>query len=80
LARKYPNLSVDTSAYAFHRLPEALVACMRGAGYSRVMFGANWPTLSPKPALEKRKDFALDDKAQTLFLGGKARHVFRLAA
>ena len=80
MARQYSNSFVDTSAYAVHRWPAVLVACRRGAGYSRVMSGANWPTLSPKRALETRNDFALDDEAQTLFLGGKARRVIRLVA
>lgn len=80
LARKYPNFYVDTSAYAVHRLPEALVAYMRGAGRSRVMFGTNWPMLSPKRALEKLSDLGLDDEAQALFLGGNARRVFNLSA
>lgn len=79
LARKYPNFFVDTSAYAVHRLPEALVAYMRGAGRSRVMFGTNWPMLSPRRALQKVGELGLDDEALALFLGGNARRVFRLA-
>ena len=79
LARKFPNFHIDTSAYAVHRLPEALVAFMRGAGRTRVMFGTNWPMLSPERALEKLTDLALDDEARDLFLGGNARRVFKLA-
>ena len=79
LARKFPNFHIDTSAYAVHRLPEALVAFMRGAGRTRVMFGTNWPMLSPKRALEKLTDLALDDEARDVFLGGNARRVFKLA-
>ena len=39
LVTKDPNLYVDTSAYAVHRLPPELVAFQRGRGRNRVMFG-----------------------------------------
>jgi len=39
LVTKDPNLYVDTSAYAVHRLPPELVAFLRGRGRNRVMFG-----------------------------------------
>ena len=47
MARKFPNFYVDTSAYAVHRLPPELVDFMRGPGRTRVLFGTNWPMLSP---------------------------------
>jgi uncharacterized protein len=47
LATKYPNFYVDTSAYAVHRLPAALVDYMRGRGRTRVLFGTNYPMLTP---------------------------------
>lgn len=79
LAMKYPNFYVDTSAYALHRLPHDFVEFMRGQGRSRVMFGTNWPMLSPARALEKLDDLQLDDKARHLFLEGNARRVFDLS-
>ena len=47
LTMKFPNFHVDTSAYALHRLPPAFVDYMKGPGRSRVLFGTNWPMLSP---------------------------------
>ena len=78
LAMKFPNFHIDTSAYALHRLPAELVEFMRGAGRSRVMFGTNWPMLSPARALEKIDDLGLDEEARSLFLGDNARRVFAL--
>lgn len=78
LAMKFPNFYVDTSAYAVHRLPAELVGFMRGAGRTRVMFGTNWPMLSPARALERLDDLGLDDEARELFLGGNATRVFGL--
>jgi uncharacterized protein len=78
LAMKYPNFYVDTSAYAVHRLPTALVEFMRGHGRSRVLFGSNWPMLSPSRCLERLEELSLDDEARAMFLGGNAARVFRL--
>jgi hypothetical protein len=76
LATKYPNFHVDTSAYALHRLPAELVEFMRGRGRGRVMFGTNWPMLSPERCLERLADLNLDDEATDLFLAGTARRLF----
>lgn len=80
LARKYPNFYVDTSAYTVARLPVQLTDFMRGHGAGRVMFGTNWPMVSPRHALAAINDLGLDDRARELFLGGAARKVFGLAA
>jgi predicted TIM-barrel fold metal-dependent hydrolase len=76
LAHKYPNFHVDTSAYAVHRLPAALVEYMRGPGRTRVLFGTNWPMISPARCLRHLDDLGLDDDAKALFLGGNAQRIF----
>jgi hypothetical protein len=76
LATKYPNFYVDTSAYAVHRLPAALVDYMRGRGRNRVLFGTNFPMLTAERALARLDDLGLDDEARELFLGGNAARVF----
>ena len=78
LATKYPNFYVDTSAYALHRLPSALVEYLRGRGRTRVLFGTNWPMLSAGRALEHLASLELDDEATRLFLGENAVRVFTL--
>jgi hypothetical protein len=80
LATKYPNFFVDTSAYAVHRLPEALVRFLAGRGRHRVLFGTNWPMLDASRALEHLDALGLDQEATDLFLGGNAARVFRLRA
>jgi len=76
---KFPNFHVDTSAYALHRLPASFVGYMKGIGRSRVMFGTNWPMLSPARCLERLGDLDLDDGLRDAFLYGNARRVFGLA-
>ncbi|MEM9301370.1 MAG: amidohydrolase family protein [Pseudomonadota bacterium] len=79
LTIKFPNLYVDTSAYALHRLPPSFLHYLAGAGRGRVMFGTNWPMLSPERCLASLDDLGLDDEHRAAFLGGIARKVFRLA-
>nr|WP_322790455.1 amidohydrolase family protein [Mycolicibacterium insubricum] len=76
LADKYPNFYVDTSAYAVHRLPTALVEYMRGRGRTRVLFGTNWPMLAPARCLERLDEMNFDAETQSLFLGGNAARIF----
>lgn len=75
---KFANFHVDTSAYAVHRLPPAFVEYMKGAGRSRVMFGTNWPMLSPSRCLERLGELGLDEECREAFLSGNARRVFNL--
>ena len=78
LAIKFPNFHVDTSAYALHRLPAAFVEWMKGVGKSRVMFGTNWPMLSPGQCLDGLGWLDLKPEQAEAFLSGNARRVFRL--
>ncbi|WAL67048.1 amidohydrolase family protein [Amycolatopsis cynarae] len=78
LATKYPNFYVDTSAYAVHRLPAELVEFLRGRGRTRVLFGSNYPMLTPAQCLKKLDELRLGPEAKECFLGGNARRVFSL--
>ena len=80
LATKYPNFYVDTSAYTLGRLPDSFVAWLRGRGRSRVMFGTNWPMISPAHCLARFDELGLDEETTALFLAGNARRVFSLRA
>jgi len=78
LTMKFPNLYLDTSAYVVHRLPPGFVANMKGPWADRVMFGTNWPMLSPGRCLAKLDALGLDDGQKEKFLSGTARRVFNL--
>jgi hypothetical protein len=78
MAIKFPNFHVDTSAYALHRLPPDFVAWMKGVGKSRVMFGTNWPMLSPSQCLKGLPGLGLTPEGEAAFLSGNARRVFKL--
>ncbi|AXB48624.1 amidohydrolase [Amycolatopsis albispora] len=78
LAMKYPNFHIDTSAYALHRLPAELADYARGRGRTRVLFGSNYPMITPGACLKQLDKLELGPEAKELFLGGNARRIFNL--
>jgi predicted TIM-barrel fold metal-dependent hydrolase len=78
LARKYPNVYIDTSAYTVKRYPEGLVRYMQTGGAKKVLFGSNYPMILPEKALEGLDALGLAPDARALFLSGNARKVFKL--
>ncbi len=80
LTRKYPNVYIDTSAYTTGRYPPELVRYMQRDGRRKVMFGSDYPMITPERALAGLDGLQLDDEARALFLAGDARRVFKLGA
>jgi predicted TIM-barrel fold metal-dependent hydrolase len=78
LARKYPNVHIDTSAYTARRYPPELVRYLRADGRKKVLFGTNWPMIAPDRALDGIDDLELDPEACNRFLGANAEAVFAL--
>lgn len=78
VATKHPNVYIDTSAYKAKRFPTELAAYMRGNGRKKVMFGTNYPMLTPRMAMEGLDELGLDDTVLRLFLADNAARVFKL--
>jgi predicted TIM-barrel fold metal-dependent hydrolase len=78
LATKYPNVYIDTSAYKAKRFPADLVEYIRRRGRKKVLFGSNYPMLTPAMSLEGFDALGLDDEARRLFLYENAQRVFGL--
>ena len=78
LTVKFPNFYVDTSAYAAHRLPPDFVYFMKTIGAKRVMFGTNWPMISPTKCLRDLAKLGLTEEQTEDFLSANARRVFQL--
>jgi len=51
---------------------------MRTNGRSKVLFGTNFPMMTPAHALVGLDDLGLDAEARRLFLADNARRVFKL--
>jgi predicted TIM-barrel fold metal-dependent hydrolase len=78
VATKHENVYIDTSAYTVPRYPPALVEYLRGHGRGKVLFGSNYPMITPAKALEGIEALGLDPQTQALFLAGNAQRVFGL--
>ncbi len=78
LATKYPNVYIDTSAYKAKRYPPSLREYMKGHGRKKVLFGSNYPMVTPVDCLAQLDELGLDEEARRLFLGDNATRVFRL--
>lgn len=78
LAHKFPNFYIDTSAYKASRFPAEFVAFMRGAGAKKVMFGTNYPMLTPAACLEGLSELGLTTEGTAQFLSQNAAQVFKL--
>jgi predicted TIM-barrel fold metal-dependent hydrolase len=76
VATKHENVFIDTSAYTVQRYPSALVEFMRAHGRGKVLFGTNYPMITPRKALQGLATLGLDEKTTSLFLGLNAARVF----
>lgn len=77
LARKHENVWIDTSAYTARRYPAALVEELARPRH-KVLFGSNFPMITPERCLADLPDLGLDDAQRERFLGGNAAAVFAL--
>ncbi len=78
VATKHPNVFIDTSAYTAKRFPNELTAYMRTNGRKKVMFGTNYPMITPAKCLEDLKALQLEEEVQDLFLFNNAERVFKI--
>ncbi|MEW6261925.1 MAG: amidohydrolase family protein [Thermodesulfobacteriota bacterium] len=79
VATKHENVYIDTSAYTAKRFPPELVEYLKTNGRRKVMFGSNYPMLTPRKCLAGLEDLGLDEETLALFLHGNAERVFKLA-
>ena len=78
-ATKFPNVYIDTSAYVPKRYPPELVAYMKAHGKHKVLFGTNYPMLTPGACLKQLDLLGLDEDTTEHFLYKNACRVFGLS-
>lgn len=77
VARKHPNVYIDTSAYTTKRLPAELIAFMKtSTGQRKVLFGSNYPMIGHSHTLEGLEELGLSEAARADYLGANAHRVF----
>ncbi|MCP4125201.1 MAG: amidohydrolase [Bacteroidetes bacterium] len=78
VATKHLNVYIDTSAYSANRYPAELVAYMKAHGKKKVLFGTNFPMITPSKCLKDLPAHELDPKTEQAFLFQNAVDVFGL--
>ncbi|MEM1389982.1 MAG: amidohydrolase family protein [Pseudomonadota bacterium] len=78
VATKHENVYIDTSAYTAKRYPSELIRYLKSNGASKVLFGTNYPMITPVNALEELSQLQLDDHSKQQFLYENAKRVFKL--
>lgn len=78
LARKYPNVWIDTSAYKASRYPEALRRYLRSDRH-KVLFGSNFPMIQPAACLKDLDGLGLSAKGRDRLLFENAQVVFGIS-
>jgi predicted TIM-barrel fold metal-dependent hydrolase len=78
VATKFPNVYIDTSAYKIKRYPADLVDYLRGHGRKKVMFGSNYPMITPADCLADLDILGMSKEDIEPFLWQTADRVFGL--
>lgn len=78
VATKYPNVYIDTSAYAAKRYPPELTQYIKGHGKTKVLFGTNYSMMSHSKALEGFEALQLPADVAELFLWKNSARIFGL--
>lgn len=78
VATKHENVYIDTSAYTIKRYPPELVNYMKQHGRNKVLFGTNYPMITPKKCLEHLDELNLEKQVADQFLFLNAERVFDL--
>ncbi len=75
---KHQNVYIDTSAYSANRYPIELIHYMNHHGGNKVMFGTNYPMITPLKCLEDLDKLKLKEDVTAKFLYQNAEKVFQL--
>jgi predicted TIM-barrel fold metal-dependent hydrolase len=76
VATKHVNVYIDTSAYTVNRYPSQLVQYMKTNGKGKVLFGTNYPMITPSRALDGIEALSLEGDVRDAFLFANAQRVF----
>lgn len=78
VATKHRNVYIDTSAYTAKRYPPELVNYMKTNGKKKVLFGTNFPMITPAKCLEDLPSLELGEDVEKLFLYENAKRIFKI--
>lgn len=76
VSTKHENVYIDTSAYTVKRYPTQLVDYLKSNGKRKILFGTNYPMITPSKALAGIEALALPEATQHAFLFENAARVY----
>lgn len=79
MAWKHENVFIGADAYAPKYWPKSLVHYLNSYGSGKVLWGTDWPVISPERAMEEIKQLDLRDSAREKLLRENAVSVFKLS-
>lgn len=78
VATKHRNVYIDTSAYTAKRYPPELIQYLKRHGQEKVLFGTNYPMITPTKCLEHLNELDLGTDIVHNFLYKNALKVFNM--
>ncbi len=78
MAWKHENIFIGADAYAPRYWPEALVHYLNSYGSRKVLWGTDWPVISPERAIKEIDELKLKEEAKQALLRDNALRVFKL--
>ena len=78
MAWKHENIFIGADAYAPRYWPDALVHYLNSYGSRKVLWGTDWPVISPERAIKEIDELKLKEEAKQALLRDNALRVFKL--
>ncbi|NKB37515.1 MAG: amidohydrolase family protein [Gammaproteobacteria bacterium] len=78
MAWKHENVFIGADAYAPKYWPQTLIHYINSYGSNKVMFGTDWPVISPERAISEIDKLGLRDESKEKLVRENALRVFKL--
>ena len=78
MAWKHENVYIGSDAYAPKYWPDSFVHYLKTYGQDKVIFGTDWPVISPERALDEIKQLGISEPVMEKFLSTNAKRIFKL--
>jgi predicted TIM-barrel fold metal-dependent hydrolase len=78
MAWKHENVYIGSDAYAPKYWPDSFVHYLKTYGQDKVLFGTDWPVISPERAMDEIKQLGISSSVMEKFLNTNAKRIFKL--
>jgi len=78
MAWKHENVYIGSDAYAPKYWPDSFVHYLKTYGQDKVLFGTDWPVISPERAMDEIKQLGISEPVMEKFLHTNAKRIFKL--